>query len=68
MKSLVASNIEARINELGIKKKVAAEMCGYTPQKLSDLLNGRAVIKAEDIEKMSAAFKITPNQLFKKND
>jgi len=62
--NLVAENIERIIEEKGMKKKVVARRAGITDQKLSDMLAGRAVIRAEIIPNICHALDVEPNALY----
>lgn len=48
-----ASGFKAVIAKKGLKKMYIAEKAGYTKQELSDMLNGRRLIKACDIHKLT---------------
>ena len=48
----VAFGISKAIKEKGFKQTYVAESAGYTPQELSDMLNGRRLIKACDIPRI----------------
>ena len=52
------------ITEKGLKKGSVAKKAGYTPQQFSDMLNGRRVIRYDDIPKLCESLQITPNELF----
>ncbi len=60
----VVANIERRIALLGLKKKFVAKEAGYTEQQFSNMLNGRKVIRPEDISTLAKVLKCTPNDLF----
>lgn len=62
--NIVAENIERIIEERGYKKKVVARRAGITDQKLSDMLAGRAVIRAEMIPNICHALGVEPNALY----
>lgn len=51
----LSDGINALILKKGIKQKIVAERAGYTPQELSDMLNGRRLIKACDIPRIAEA-------------
>lgn len=51
--NIVANNIERIINEKGYKKNAVARRAGISDHKLSDMLGGRAVIRAEIIPNLS---------------
>ena len=53
----VAFGISKAIKEKGFKQTYVAESAGYTPQELSDMLNGRRLIKACDIPRIAKALR-----------
>lgn len=59
-----AANIEKLIHNKGLKKKAIAEKMGVGPNRISEYLNGRRIIKAVDIALFSSALGVTPNDLF----
>ena len=62
--NIVATNIEKIIAEKGYKKNAVARKAGITDQKLSDMLGGRAVIRAEMIPNICQALGVEPNDLY----
>lgn len=56
--------IKSLIAESGMKQKAIAERAGFTEQMMTDMLNGRKVIKAEFIPALCQALGVTPNRLF----
>ena len=62
--NIVATNIEKIIAEKGYKKNAVARKAGITDQKLSDMLGGRAVIRAEMIPNICHALGVEPNDLY----
>ena len=60
----VAIGISKAIKEKGFKQTYVAESAGYTPQELSDMLNGRRLIKACDIPRIAKALGVEINYLF----
>lgn len=66
--STIAENIERIIDEKGYKKKVIAERAGISAQKLSDMLNGRSVIRAEMIPSICQALEVEPNALYRNHE
>lgn len=60
----VAFGISKAIKEKGFKQTYVAESAGYTPQELSDMLNGRRLIKACDIPRIAKALGVEINYLF----
>ena len=62
--SPVAEGIAKIINDNGIRQSFVAQKAGYTDQMLSDMLNGRKVIRACDIPKLAKALSVTTNDIF----
>ncbi len=62
--NIVAVNLERIISERGMKKTAVARMAGITDQKLCDMLNGRAVIRAEMIPSLCKVLNVEPNELY----
>lgn len=60
----VATGTRRIIAKKGLKNIYVAKRAGYTPQELSDMLNGRKIIKACDILKLSSAIDVTPNDIY----
>ena len=52
------------IEERGLKQRAVAKRAGMSDQTLSDMLNGRRLIKAKDILALAHALDVTPNDLF----
>ena len=52
------------IKEKGLKQAYVAEKAGYKPQELSDMLNGRKLIKACDILKLSIVLGVTADDIY----
>jgi transcriptional regulator with XRE-family HTH domain len=63
MKTIV-QNIESLIEDKGLKKKTVASKAGYSKQQFSNLINGRKIIKPDDIVRIANALGVTPNDLF----
>lgn len=63
MQSVIADNIKAIIADRGLKKGAVAEQAGYDKKVFSNMLNGRKIITAVDVEKLSVALAVTPNKL-----
>lgn len=59
-----AEGTKLYIRNLGIKQKVIAERAGYSIQQFSNMLNGRKLISATDVWRISQALGVTPNDLF----
>lgn len=62
--SPVAENILRLINEAGIKQLVVAERAGFSAQTFNDMLNGRKLIKINDVKRIAEALRVTPNDLY----
>lgn len=60
----ITKNVELIIEDKGMKKKSVALKAGYTKQQFSNLINGRKIIKPDDIIKIANALEVTPNDLF----
>ena len=59
------------IKEKGLKNVYVAEKSGFTAQELSDMLNGRKLIKECDIPKLARALGVKENEIYeagKKNE
>lgn len=59
----IAENIREIIDEKGLKQCAVAKRAGFTAQKLSDMLAGRAVIKAENVPPLCNALGVDANRL-----
>lgn len=59
-----AGNIARIIKEKGFRNMYVAEKAGYKPQELSDMLNGRRLIKACDILRLSIALGVTADDIY----
>lgn len=57
-------NIAKTIKELGLKNNAVAEKAGYTDQQLSDMLNGRRIIKPCDVLAIADALGVGVAELF----
>lgn len=44
--------------EKGVKQSFIAQALGYTPQRFSELLNGRALMRIEDLENICGYFNV----------
>lgn len=62
--SPVAEGISLLIEENGLRQSFVAQKAGYTDQMLSDMLNGRKVIRACDIPKLASALSVTSNDIY----
>lgn len=52
------------IKEKGLKYVYVAEKAGYTKTELSDMVNGRRIIKAHDILRISIALGVTADDIY----
>lgn len=57
-------SLKSLIAESEMKQKAVAERAGFTEQMMSDMLQGRKVIKAEFVPAICQALGVTPNRLF----
>lgn len=67
----ISSGVRVIIAMKGLKKIYVAEKAGFTAQELSDMLNGRKLIKACDIPKLARALGVKENEIYeagKKNE
>ena len=48
-----------------LKQVCVAERAGYTAQELSDMINGRRLIKACDIQRLAKALGVTSDDIYK---
>lgn len=60
----LSKGMQAIIAEKGFKNLYIAQKAGFTSQELSDMLNGRRLIKACDIPKLADALGVDANYLF----
>ena len=60
----LSNELKQIIARKGLKNLYVAENAGYTAQDLSDMLNGRRLIKACDIPKIAKALGVEINYLF----
>ena len=61
----VSENIAKVINEKGLKQQSIAQKAGYSEQTLSDMLNGRKIIRIIDVIKIKDALEVDTNILFR---
>lgn len=59
----LSNELKQIIARKGLKNLYVAENAGYTAQELSDMLNGRRLIKACDIPKIAKALGVEINYL-----
>lgn len=64
MNATVPIAVNRIIGERGLKQGAVAERAGMSNQMLSDMLNGRRLIKARDVLALAKALDVTPNDLF----
>lgn len=62
--AVLPQNISQIIGAMGYKQGAVAERAGLSPREFSDMLNGRRIIKALDIIRISKALGVTPNDLY----
>lgn len=60
----LSNELKQIIARKGLKNLYVAENAGYTAQELSDMLNGRRLIKACDTPKIAKALGVEINYLF----
>lgn len=61
---LVPHNIARLIAERGLKQSAVAAWAGYTKQQLSDMLNGRRIIRPCDVMAIAVALEVDVGDLF----
>lgn len=66
--SVVAGNIKKIIDQQGLKQSAVAAKINLTTQMLNDMLNGRRIMKAVDMEAIMKALGVEANDLFKRNN
>ena len=59
-----AAGLKIIIDKKGLKNNRIAADAGFTAQELSDMLNGRKLIKACDIAKLTDVLGVTANDIF----
>ena len=57
-------NNKRLIEVKGLKQCAVANKAGFSEQEFSNMLNGRKIIKAEDVAVIAGALDATPNDLF----
>ena len=60
----VATGTRCIIARKGLKNIYVAERAGFTPQELSDMLNGRRLIKACDVPKLANALGVDAGDIY----
>lgn len=58
-------NVAIIAKKKGLKMAHIAAEAGLSAQELSDMINGRRLIKARDIPKLAYALKVTSDELFR---
>lgn len=61
----LACGLRLLIAKKGLKNLYVAEKAGYTAQELSDMLNGRRLIKACDIPKIANALNVKADDIYR---
>ena len=61
---IIIANIETIIKEKGYLKKAVAERAGFSEQAFSNMLNGRKIIKSQDIPQIANALGCTVVDIF----
>lgn len=56
--------IKVIIAEKGLKNLYVAEKAGFTSQELSDMINGRRLIKACDVPKLATALGVGAGDIY----
>lgn len=59
-----AEGLRKIIEQKGLKQICVAEKAGYKAQEFSDMLNGRRLIKACDIPKLTLALGVEINDIY----
>ena len=62
----IISAIKQIISAKGMKQCVVAERAGFSEAELSNILNGRKLLRIEHIPRVASALGIEPNDLFEK--
>lgn len=52
----------------GIKQKFVAEQIGFTEQEFSNMMNGRRVLRIDDVKPICDVLGVLPNDIFYKNE
>ena len=60
----LATGLKVIIARKGLKNLYVAANAGYTSQELSDMLNGRRLIKACDIPRLTKVLKVTSDDIY----
>ena len=62
--TIVGLNVKKIIKQKGLNEYAVAQKCGYNNKKFNDMLNGRRLIKPEDVIRFVTVLKVTPNDLY----
>lgn len=60
----LSKGIQIIIAEKGFKNLYIAQKAGFTPQELSDMLNGRRLIKACDVPRLADALGVEAGDIY----
>lgn len=60
----IASGTRNIITKKGLKQCAVAEKAGFTPQELSDMINGRRLIKACDVPRLATALGVEAGDIY----
>lgn len=60
----LSTGLRIIIAKKGLKNMYVAEKAGYSNQELSDMLNGRRLIKACDIPKLAEALEVGLDDIY----
>lgn len=60
----LSNGMKIIIAKKGLKNIYVAEKAGFTPQELSDMLNGRRLIKACDVPKLAFAMEVKEGEIY----
>lgn len=60
----VCDRLKLYMKEKGYKQKVIAEKSGFTENQMSQILNGRRDITADEFETICNALNATPNDIY----
>ncbi len=60
----LSKGIQKIIVNKGLKNLSVAEKAGFTPQELSDMINGRRLIKACDVPRLATALGVEAGDIY----
>lgn len=66
--SVVPENIKRIIKEKCYKQGLISKRAGYEEQQLTDMLNGRKIIKPCDVFAIADALEVNPEDLFRRGE